>query len=199
MRKFSGLIMLFLAAPAFGQTAPAAPPAATVGHSVDLNSKLINIPDSNWSVYGTDQTSVRNEKGGPQGYPAIRVTVTRAGKDAWDDGAVSIVPKPVAAGDVILVAMHLRAPTLADGQSLELPLIGATGAAPPYPGVAQAPVRLTNQWKLYFAAGTASQAFAANGIQATLHLGGAAQVIELGPVRVYDLGPGFDLKRLPHN
>ena len=195
MRNISALLTLFLAAPALGQAPPAEPPRA----AFDLKSKLLNVPDTNWAVYGSDQTNVRNEKGGPQGYPSIRVDVTRAGKNSWDVGAVSLVPKPVAAGDVILVAMHLRAPTLADGQTIDLPLVGATGAAAPYPAVAQAQVRITNQWKLYFAAGTASQAFAANGMQATLHLGGAPHVVELGPVRVYDLGQGFDLKRLPHN
>jgi hypothetical protein len=93
----------------------------------DLNSKLINTPDSNWSVYGPDQTSKLLAKGGPHDYPAVEATVRKAGKNAWDDGAVSPISKAIGAGDVILVAVYLRGPNLADGQSETLPLIGATG------------------------------------------------------------------------
>lgn len=184
-----------LAASANAQTPPAAAPAQ---QHIDLNSKLINTPDSIWNVYGPDQTSKRLEKGGPQNYPAYQVTVSKPGKNAWDDGATSIIPKPIGAGDVILVAVYLRGPNLADGQTETLPLIGATGAAAPYPAIAGGPAAVTNQWKLFFASGKSPQAFAANGAQATVHLGSAKHVIQLGPVKVYDFGPDFDIKRLPH-
>jgi hypothetical protein len=202
MRFLSFLPWLAAAAatPAAAQPGPAAPaPATPPPAAIDLNSKLINVPGTNWNVYGENQAAKRLEKEGPKGYPAIRVTVARAGKNAWDAGAVSVVPKPVGAGDAVLVAVYLRAPELKDGETLELPLVGATGAAAPYPAIAGEKVVLTNQWKLYFASGRAPQAFAADGVQATVHLAGAKQVIDLGPLRVYDFGPGFDLKRLPHN
>jgi len=174
--------------------APAAAPAAS-----GLDSKLINVPGTSWNVYGPNQASKMLDKEGPKGYPALRVTVSKPGKNAWDAGAVSVVPKPVGAGDAVLVAVYLRAPELKDGETLELPLVGATGAAAPYPAIAGEKVVLTNQWKLYFASGKAPQAFAAGGVQATVHLAGARQVIDLGPLRVYDFGPDMDLKRLPHN
>ena len=164
----------------------------------DLNSKLINRPDSNWNVYGPDQTSKQLAKGGPHDYPAVEATVSKPGKNAWDDGAVSPIPKAIGAGDVILVAVYLRGPNLADGQSETLPLIGATGASAPYPAIAGAPARITNQWAVYFASGTAPQAFAANGSQVTVHLASAAHTVQLGPIKVYDFGPGFDIGRLPH-
>lgn len=165
----------------------------------DLNSKLINTPDSSWNVYGPGQTNKRLESDGPKGYPAYEVTVTQVGEHPWDAGAVSVVPKAVHAGDVILVAAYLRAPQLPDGATEELPLIGATGASPPYVAVAGAPARVSNQWKVFFATGTVPQDLPANGMQATVHLASAKHVIELGPVKVYDFGPGFDVNRLPHN
>jgi len=189
--------VLALAAPAAAQPPSAQPPAAPAAGSLD--SKLINVPGTSWNVYGPNQASKLLDKEGPKGYPALRVTVSKAGKNAWDAGAVSVVPKPVGAGDAVLVAVYLRAPELKDGETLELPLIGATGAAAPYPAIAGEKVALTNQWKLYFASGKAPQAFAAGGVQATVHLAGARQVIDLGPLRVYDFGPDMDLKRLPHN
>lgn len=188
------------AMPAAVQAQPPTPPAAAPAPGVvDLASKLINVPGTSWNVYGPDQAAKRLETEGPKGYPAIRVTVSKAGRNAWDAGAVSVVPKPVAAGDALLVAAYLRAPELKDGETLELPLVGATGSAAPYPAIAGEKVVLTNQWKLYFASGKAPQAFPAGGVQATVHLAGARHVIDLGPLRVYDFGPDFDLKRLPHN
>jgi hypothetical protein len=195
----SHLVFALAAAAVAGAASAQTPPAAVAPQQhIDINSKLINTPDSSWNVYGPDQTSKRLEKGGPQNYPAYEVNVSKPGKNAWDDGAVSVIPKPVGAGDVILVAIYLRAPNLADGQTETLPLIGATGAAAPYPAIAGAPATVTNQWKLYFASGKAPQAFPSNGTQATVHLGGAKHVIQLGPVKVYDFGPDFDIKRLPH-
>lgn len=190
------MIMSFaLIAAAFLQAASAAPAAP---QPFDLNSKLINSPDSSWNVYGPDQKSKLLENGGPKNYPAYEVGVAKAAPHAWDDGAVSVIPKPIGAGDVILVAVYLRGPELPDGQTEALPLVGATGAAAPYPAIAGAPANVTNQWKVYFASGKAPQAFPANGAQVTVHLGTAKHVIQLGPVKVYDLGPDFDMRRLPH-
>ena len=189
-------ISLVLAAPFL--TAAQSPAPAPAPQHIDLASKLINTPDSNWNAYGPDQTSKKLDKGGPQNYPAVEVTVSKASANAWDDGAVSAIPHPIGAGDAILVALYLRNPNLADGQTETLPLIGATGAAAPYPAIAGAPANVTNQWKLYFASGKASQAFAAGAWQVTVHLASARHTIQLGPIRVYDLGPNFDVKRLPH-
>jgi hypothetical protein len=192
----------FLPCLAFLAAAPSAaqPPAAPAAPSAnDISSKLINIPGTSWNVYGPNQSAKMLDKDGPKGYPALRATISKAGKNAWDAGAVSVVPKPVGAGDALLLVVYLRAPELKDGETLALPLIGATGASAPYPAIAGEKVVLTNQWKQYFASGKAPQAFPANGVQATVHLAGARQVIDLGPLRVYDFGPDFDLKRLPHN
>lgn len=180
------------------QAAGAAPTVPPASHAFDLNSKLINTPDSSWNIYGPDQRNKRIEKGGPKGYPAYEVSVAKTAANAWDDGAVSTIPKPIGAGDVVLVAVYLRNPELADGQSETVPLVGAIGGSPPYPAIAGAPAKITNQWQVYFASGKAPQAFAANGAQVTVHLASAKHVIQLGPVKVYDLGPDFDMRRLPH-
>ena len=106
---------------------------------------------------------------------------------------MSVVPKPINAGDVILIAVYLREPGLADGQTETLPLVGATGAKAPYVGIAGAPATITNQWKLYFASGKAPHAFPADGAHATVHLASARHTIQVGPVRVYDFGKDFDV------
>jgi hypothetical protein len=192
-----GLIVLgawgaFAVAPIGAQTT--APPPAT-----DINSKLVNAPTVAWSIYGPGQTNSYDDKGGPQGYPVTRVTVTAIGKNAWDAGAIAPLTKPVQAGDVIFVAMFLRAPMLKDGETAALPFIGVTGAQPPYENLATGSATIGNQWKQYFAVGKAPHGFAAGGAQAAVHLAGAKGVVDLGPIRVFDLGLDVDPATLPHN
>ncbi len=182
-----------LVAPVGAQTTPA-PGAAT-----DFNSKLINAPTAPWGIYGPGQTSKYDDKGGPQNYPATRVTVTVAGKNAWDAGAVTPLTKPIAKGDLIFVAVYLRAPMLKDGEATVLPFIGVTGATPPYDNVLMGDARISNQWKQYYAVGRAPRDFAAGAAQATVHLASEPHVIDVGPIRVFDLGPDADPSRLPHN
>jgi hypothetical protein len=197
------LRLLVLAALAWGpahaqapQAAPAAPPAAP---APDLSSKLINVPGTNWTVYGPGQANKTLPNDGPKGYPAIRVTVTAKGKNPWDAGAVSPIPKAIGVGDVLLVAVYLRAPEARDGETIPLPFLGVAGAAAPYPTILSNPVAVTNQWKLFFAGGKSAQALAAGGAQVSIHLAGDTHVIDLGPIRVFDFGPDFDPARLPKN
>ena len=198
MKKCLVLLLAILACgPAVAQT-PAATPPASGQASGGLASKLINTPGTNWNVYGTGQTSKRLETDGPQGYPCVRVTVTQKGKNAWDAGAVSPVTKGVAANDTVLIAVYLRAPNAKDGEMVPLPFVGLSGATAPYPTLVSAPLAITNQWKQYFVGGRAAQAAAEGGTQVSVHLAGDAHVIDLGPIRVFDLGD-VDPARLPKN
>lgn len=173
--------------------------AQTTTPATDLNSKLVNAPSAAWSVYGPDQQNSYDDKGGPQGYPVTHVVVKKAGANAWDVGAIAPLVKPVSAGDVIFVAVYLKAPKLADGATADLPFIGVTGAQPPYDTLASGSAAITNQWKQYFAVGKAPHDFAAGGAQAAIHLASAAHAVDVGPIRVFDLGANADPAKLPHN
>jgi hypothetical protein len=191
------LLLSAAASAAIAQPPAAAPaPAAPAG---GLATKLINVPGTVWTVYGTAQTSKRLETEGPQNYPMVRATITQKGANPWDAGAVSPVPKPIAAGDTVLIAVYLRAPNATEGQPVTLPFVGLSGSAAPYATLVSDHVAITNQWKQYFVGGKATQAAAANGAQVSVHLASAAQVIDLGPIRVFDLGPDVDPARLPKN
>lgn len=165
----------------------------------DLNSKLVNAPSAPWSIYGPGQNNSYDDKGGPQGYPVTHVVVSKVGANPWDAGALAPLIKPVKAGDVIFVAVFLRAPKLADGTTTALPFIGVTGAQPPYENLAAGSATIGNQWKQYFAVGKAPHDFAAGGAQAAIHLASASHAIDVGPVRVFDFGPDADPSKLPHN
>jgi hypothetical protein len=189
------IIAALAAAPVVAQTAPAPSAPASTG----LNDKMINNPLAPWNVYGPNQTSKVLDRDGPKGYPATRVIVSAKGANAWDAGSVMAIPKPIAAGDVIFIAVYLRAPNAKDGETVAMPFLGVTGSKPPYPTVASDHAAITNQWAQYYAVGTAGEAFPAGGAQATVHLAGDKHVIDIGPIRVFDLGPGADTSRLPHN
>lgn len=189
------VIAVLAAAPVLAQTASAPTAPASTG----LNDKMINNPLAAWNVYGPNQTSKVLDRDGPKGYPATRVTVSAKGANPWDVGSIMAIPKPIAAGDVIFIAVYLRAPEAKDGERVAMPFFGLTGATPPYANVANDHAAITNQWAQYYAVGTAGQAFPAGGTQATVHLAGDKHVIDVGPIRVFDLGPGADTSRLPRN
>ena len=192
MFAFAGLA----AAAATAQTAPPSAPSA----GSKLADKLINQPaTASWFVFGASQTNEVLPTGGPQNYPATRVTVTAKGANPWDAGAVSQLSKPTAAGDVLLVAVYLRAPLLKDGETTPITYIGLSEGPPNYPIVVSASVNITNQWKVYYASGKATKAYAPDAITAGVHLAADKHVVDLGPVRVFDLGPDVDPSRLPKN
>lgn len=172
------------------------PPAAAQG---GLNDKLINNPLAPWNAYGPNQTSKLLDTEGPKGYPATRVTITKKGANAWDAGVGVPLPKAITAGDVIYLAIYLRAPNLKDGETVTMPFYGVGGPAPSYATIVTDHATITNQWAQYYAVGTANDSFAAGTTQATVHLAGEKQVIDVGPIRVFNLGKGFDTSRLPHN
>lgn len=192
------MVAVVAAYPVLAQTAPT-PTTPAAPASTGLNDRMINNPLAPWNVYGANQKSVLLDHDGPKGYPATRVTVTAKGANAWDAGVGIPMPKPIAAGDVIYIAIYLRAPEAKNGEKIAMPFLGITGATPPYAPIATDHATITNQWAQYYAVGTATLAYPANGAQATVHLAGDKQVIDVGPARVFDLGPGFDTSRLPHN
>lgn len=192
---FAGMLLATIASPALAQTAPAPAPAAG-GNVLD---RAINLPGTNWSVYGPNQKSKLGKTQGVPGDQAMRVEVTAKGANAWDVGALSPIQKAIGAGDAILVAVYLRAPNLKDGETAEISFLGATEAAEPYGNIAPGSVSVGKDWKLYYVSGKSPKAYAPNTARVTAHLAGAKQVIELGPVFVLDFGPNYDLAKMPKN
>ena len=188
----AGMAALFAAA-SFAQTA--APQSAG-----SLTDKLINQPGTApWYTFGAGQTTEALPNGGPQGYPATRVTVAAKGANPWDAGAVSPIVKPIAARDTLLVAVYLRAPMLKDGETTPISYFGLGQSAAPYAMIVTGSANVTNQWKLFYASGKAEKAYPADGVSVGVHLAADKHVVDLGPVKVFDLGPDFDPARLPKN
>ena len=193
----AGAMLATIAPPASAQTAPAPAPApAASGNVLD---RAINLPGTNWSIYGPNQKTKMGTAKGVPGEQAMRVEITAKGANPWDVGAISPIQKAIAAGDTVLVAVYMRAPNLKEGETADISFLGATEAAEPYGNIAAGSVTINNQWKLYYASGKSPKAYAPNTARVTAHLANAKQVVELGPVFVLDFGPNYDPAKLPKN
>jgi lysophospholipase L1-like esterase len=192
-----GLGTAVAAAAPGGAEAQPAPPAAAKREGKPTG-QLINdwTTATTWYVYGAAQRNEAMAKGGPKDYPMTRVTVNAKG-NPWDVGATSPIAKPIKAGDTVLVAVYLRAPDLQEGETTPVSYVGLNENSPPYTAIAKGSANVTNQWKVYYASGVAGKAFTAEQVVAGLQLAAARHVVDLGPVLVYDFGPGVDPAALP--
>jgi hypothetical protein len=160
---------------------------------------IVNKPSIAWQLYGANQSGkeVPASKEVPGGY-AVRVAVTAPAPNAYDVGATLASVKPIAKGDKVVTMVFLRAPDVAAGSTIPVP-IGISESNPPYTPIANETVQIGPTWKRYFAAGVAPKAFPAGQARIALQLGGAKQVLELGPGFLMDPGAGFDTASVPRN
>jgi hypothetical protein len=120
----------------------------------------------------------------------------RSGANPWDVQANSPSGGAIAQGDTVMVMIFARAEEAAEGGSrlpMRLQLSGA-----PYTSLFDATFQLTDQWKQYCASGVAAQDFPDGRTNVSLHLATGQQVLDLGPVFVFDFGQNFDSANLPH-
>lgn len=192
-----GLIAGILIAAPFAAVAQTAPPAAPAARG-SIFDKAVNQPGIGWSLYGATQTAKEVKASDVPGGNAVRVQVSTAGANPWDDGAGYPTVKPIAAGDTVLVMVYLRAPETKEGATLSLPISAGESDAP-YASFADATVQVGPTWKRYFASGVSPKALAAGKARISLQLAGAKQVVDLGPAFLLDLGPHVDPAKLPHN
>ncbi|MFN3669541.1 MAG: hypothetical protein ACK4VY_09560 [Brevundimonas sp.] len=181
------------AAPSTAQEAPAAPARPSV-----LDQAVNGIHVSSYNVYGPGQTHAIVESS-VQGGRALRVDVATAGANPWDVGAGSVTTKPVRNGDVLLLAVWLRAERLPAGAETARVNVRLQEAAAPYAEIGSADVRVGPEWKMYFAQGVATRDYAPGAAGATIQLASASQAIDLGPVFILDFGPDYDRTTLPTN
>ncbi|KQW83915.1 hypothetical protein [Brevundimonas sp. Root1279] len=189
-----GILTAVAAAVAIVATPVAMPAAAQ-----SMLDKAVNaVHVTSWNVYGPNQTSTIVDST-VQGGHAFRVDVTAPGANPWDVGVGSVSTKPIKSGDVLLLAVWLRAERLPAGAQTGKVNIRMQGNAAPYPDMGGAAVQPTGEWKLYFADGIATRDYAPGEMGATVQLAGAAQTVDLGPVFILDMGPDYDRTTLPRN
>ena len=196
MKKY---VFAALAAAVVALTAPALAQQAAGGGGGDLWSHQINTATAGtWNLqpnrprptFVTDP----NVPGG--GGSALRVRVTAKGANPWDMQVSSPIAGAIKRGDVVLFMYYARAETPAEGGSV-LPTRIQINAAP-YTAVLESTEHVTGAWAQHCAYATAAADFAASSTNISVHLATAPQVIDFGPVFVFDLGPNFDTSTLPN-
>ena len=184
--RAAGSLAAALIATAVVSSAPAA--------DFDIWSKTINN-DTNgvWHVQ-PDKPKPKDVKApGIPGEMALRVK-SRRGTNPWDVQATSPIGGAIAAGDVVMVMAYLRAEQPAEGGSTLALRVQLAGA--PYTSTMDFTAPISTEWKSYCAHRVATTEMPAGKSNVNLHLATAEQVIDLGPVFVFNLGPGFDRTKL---
>ena len=166
--------------------------AAIAQAQEDLMSKMINQEtNGTWNIlpekpkprhFKVDDTVV------PGGY-AFRVKA-RKGANPWDVQASSPIAGAIDSGDVIMLMYYARAEQPAEGGSQLTARIQIT--SPPWTSVLDFTAPISGEWKSYCAFRVSSAPIEAKKSNVSIHLATAEQVIDLGPVLVFNFGKDYD-------
>lgn len=158
----------------------------------DVFSRLIN-KDTNgtWNVIPDKPKPKYFEVKGIPGEHAFRIKATK-GANPWDVQASSPIQGAINQGDVIMLAYYARAAEPAEGGSTLSARIQAN--APPWTAVLDMTSPISAEWKQYCAHRVASGSLEKSSV--SIHLATAKQVIELGPVFVFNFGKDYDRNKL---
>lgn len=160
----------------------------------ELMSRLIN-KDTNGSWYfQPDKPKARHFKVPelPGGY-AFRVKAHKAA-NPWDVQASSPIAGAIEEGDVVMLMYYARAEQPADGGSKLTARIQIN--SPPWTSVLDTTSAITGGWQSYCAFRVSSASIPEKKGNVSIHLATAEQVIDLGPVLVFNFGKGYDQRKL---
>lgn len=194
------LIVLGLALPVAAQT-PAPAQSEPTRSEPSLIDRLINTPFvQNWNTWGLSGAPTPHAAQGVTGGQALTIDVVRAG-DPWSVGATMVNTGEVKTGDVLLLAVWIRAERVPDGAAeTTIPLLLLEGSAEPKVRLVEASnIAVGTDWRMIYASGVATADIAAGQSAIILQMGQAAHRLELGPALLFDFGPGYNLERLPRN
>jgi hypothetical protein len=160
----------------------------------DIWTKTINN-DSNgvWNIQPDKPKPKYFEVKGIPGEHAFRIKANK-GANPWDVQASSPIAGAINQGDVIMLLYYARAAEPAEGGSSLTARVQLAG--PPYNSVLDTTAKITSEWQYYCAHRIASGTLPEKKGSVSIHLATAKQVIELGPVFVFNFGKGYDEKSL---
>jgi hypothetical protein len=159
----------------------------------DLESRMINKKTNGSWYFQPEKPKAKHMKADVLGGYAFRVKATK-GANPWDIQASSPVEGAINEGDVIMLHYYARAEVPAEGGSALTARIQL--AAAPYSSVLDTTAKISGEWKSYCAFRVANASVGENKSSVSIHLATAQQVIDLGPVMVFNFGKGYDTKKL---
>jgi hypothetical protein len=182
-------------------TAGLACAATAAAQSDDILSKAITNPaKDHWSIQGKEQKTTIAKSDAVPGGSALRIRVDRAGVNPWAVSANGSIAGAIHKGDVVLLGFWARADKAADPAAPGKVNVRVQMTEAPYNALVETGgLQLSPEWKMYYVSGKAPFDLEAGHSAVAVHLAVAKQTIELGPYTVLNLGPDYDLKRLPTN
>ena len=155
----------------------------------DIWSKTINN-DSNGTWNFQPETPKAKWFKVPElpGGHAFRVKATK-GANPWDVQASSPIQGAINQGDVIMLMYYARAAEPAEGGSTLTARIQLS--AEPYTSVLDLTTPITGEWTQYCAHRVSTASLPEKASNVSIHLATAKQVIELGPVFVFNFGKDY--------
>ena len=159
----------------------------------DIASRLINKDTNGAWYFQPDKPKAKHIKADVNGGYAFRVKAHK-GANPWDVQASSPIAGAINEGDVVMLTYFARAEEPAEGGSSLTARIQL--AAAPYTSVLDTTARISGEWKSYCAFRTVSGSIGEKKGNVSIHLATAKQVIDLGPVLVFNFGKGYDTKKL---
>ncbi|MBO9499195.1 MAG: hypothetical protein J7483_07040 [Novosphingobium sp.] len=162
-------------------------PAATAQDGQGASDRIINDPRvPSLTAYGLNlPPQIRSDKGVQFG-KAMRIQL-EGHPDFWRIGVITPTLKPVRKGDRIVIAFWARAAET-EGGAPGVIRRAQLEANSPIRAIFEKAFEIGPEWKMYQFAGLADQDYPAGKLNAALHLDGAKQVLELGPLYVLDYG-----------
>ena len=155
----------------------------------DIWSKTINN-DSNGTWNFQPETPKAKWFKVPElpGGHAFRVKATK-GANPWDVQASSPIQGAINQGDVIMLMYYARAAEPAEGGSTLTARVQLS--AEPYTSVLDLTSPISGEWQQYCAHRVATASLPEKASNVSIHLATAKQVIELGPVFVFNFGKDY--------
>lgn len=205
MHRISGAMLaaalIFAPAAATAQTPPAegAQPSPAPRPMSDF---LVNQPHvPNWIIWGLPNGPEVRADPGVTGGQALRVVVSEQA-DPWAVGGVMPTNAAITTGDVLLLAVWLRAVPAegANEASARISLLKLEQKDVPDGTIAAvSDIDVGARWQMVYASGVAGKDYAADQTAIAVLLAARPQTIDVGPALLFNLGPDFDTGRLPRN
>jgi hypothetical protein len=173
------------------KTVSSAQKTSTFAPNFEGKGQLINNPTApeSWSFYGTALTNKPlAEKAMPDG-KATAINIASVPANAYDAGVNIPINEALVEGDVLTIAFAARTISAETDTGAGKLSIRVQQNKAPYSGFGDNQLAIGPNWKLYQLRTQARLDIAKGEGVVALHLGGAQQSLELGPVYVLNAGP----------
>jgi hypothetical protein len=177
-----------LSAVFLGSAIALAAPLSAQGEE-DWTEKVINAPlPASFTVHGLKTPPKPRADAEVLGGKALRVKIPGKGANPWDISLSGPISKPVRAGDNLVLAFWARLVEAEGGATtLTLPNNSVQLTKEPYTAFLSGPATIGPKWEYHEIRGKADRSYAAGDVNFSMHLATGKQVVDFGPVFVFNL------------